>query len=169
MAIRERKFGRTGLVVTDMGFGAAPIGNFLKPISEEVSDAMVNRAWAAGIRYFDTAPLYGHGLSELRLGHSLRWRPRDQFVVSSKVGRLLRPASRKSIDFTPWVDAAPFSLRFDYSYDGTMRSLEDTLQRMAIERIDIAFIHDCDVFTHGAEQQKIYFKQAMEARTGLAR
>ena len=162
MAIRERKFGRTDLVVTDMGFGAAPIGNFLKPISEEVSDAMVNRAWAAGIRYFDTAPLYGHGLSELRLGYSLRWKPRDQFVVSSKVGRLLRPAPRKSIDFTPWVDAAPFSLRFDYSYDGTMRSLEDTLQRMAIERIDIAFIHDCDVFTHGAEQQKIYFKQAME-------
>jgi D-threo-aldose 1-dehydrogenase len=162
MAIRERKFGRTGLVITDMGFGAAPIGNFLKPIPEEVSDAMVNRAWMAGIRYFDTAPLYGHGLSELRLGHSLRWKPRDQFVVSSKVGRLLRPAPRKSIDFAPWVDAAPFTLRFDYSYDGTMRSLEDTLQRMAIERIDIAFIHDCDVFTHGAEQQKIYFKQAME-------
>lgn len=162
MAIKQNKFGRTGLIVTDMGFGAAPIGNFLKPIPEEVSDAMVERAWAAGIRYFDTAPLYGHGLSELRLGHSLRWKPRDEFVVSSKVGRLLRAAPRQSIDFAPWVNAGAFTLRFDYSYDGTMRSLEDTLQRMAIERIDIAFIHDCDVFTHGAEQQKIYFKQAME-------
>jgi D-threo-aldose 1-dehydrogenase len=162
MAIKQRKFGRTDLIVTDMGFGAAPIGNFLKVIPEDVSDAMVQRAWAAGIRYFDTAPLYGHGLSELRLGYSLRGRPRDEFVVSSKVGRLLSPAPRQSIDFAPWVDAGAFTLRFDYSYDGTMRSLEDTLQRMAIERIDIAFIHDCDVFTHGAEQQKIYFKQAME-------
>lgn len=162
MAIKQRKFGRTDLIVTDMGFGAAPIGNFLKVIPEEVSDAMVQRAWAAGIRYFDTAPLYGHGLSELRLGHSLRWKPRDEFVVSSKVGRLLSPAPRKNIDFAPWADAGAFTLRFDYSYDGTMRSLEDTLQRMAIERIDIAFIHDCDVFTHGPEQQKIYFRRAME-------
>jgi D-threo-aldose 1-dehydrogenase len=162
MAIKQRKFGRTDLIVTDMGFGAAPIGNFLKVIPEDVSDAMVKRAWAAGIRYYDTAPLYGHGLSELRLGHGLRWKPRDEFVISSKVGRLLRPAPRQSIDFAPWVDAGAFTLHFDYSYDGTMRSLQDTLQRMAIERIDIAFIHDCDVFTHGAEQQKIYFKQAME-------
>ena len=162
MAIKQRKFGRTGLTVTDMGFGAAPIGNFLKPISEEVSNALVERAWAAGMRYFDTAPLYGHGLSELRLGQALRWKRRDDFVVSSKVGRLLRPAPRTSIDFTPWVDAAPFTLHFDYSHDGAMRSLEDTLQRMAIERIDIAFIHDCDVFNHGPEQQKVYFKQAME-------
>jgi D-threo-aldose 1-dehydrogenase len=162
MSIKQRKFGRTDLIVTDMGFGAAPIGNFLRPISEEVSDAMVQRAWNAGMRYFDTAPLYGHGLSELRLGHSLRWKPRDEFVVSSKVGRLLLPTPRKNISFAPWVDAAPFIHRFDYSYDGAMRSLEDTLQRMGIERIDIAFIHDCDVFNHGVEQQKIYFKQAME-------
>jgi D-threo-aldose 1-dehydrogenase len=160
--ITRRKFGRTPLMVTDMGFGAAPIGNFLRPISEEVSGAMVQHAWDAGMRYFDTAPLYGHGLSELRLGQNLRWKTRDEFVFSSKVGRLLTPAPRASIDFTPWVDAAPFTFRFDYSYDGAMRSLEDSLQRMAIERIDIAFIHDCDVFTHGVPQQKIYFKQAME-------
>jgi D-threo-aldose 1-dehydrogenase len=162
MAIKQRKFGRTSLSVTDMGFGAAPIGNFLKPISEETSAAMIERAWAAGIRYFDTAPLYGHGLSELRLGQALRWKPRKDYVVSSKVGRLLHPAPRESIVFTPWVDAAAFRIEFDYSYDGAMRSLEDTLQRMAIERIDIAFIHDCDVFTHGEKQQKIYFKEAME-------
>ena len=162
MAIKQRKFGRDHLTVTDMGFGAAPIGNFLKPISEDVAGAMIERAWEAGIRYFDTAPLYGHGLSELRLGQGLRWKKRQEYVVSSKVGRLLHPAARESIDFTPWVDAAPFTIEFDYSYDGTMRSLEDTLQRMAIERIDIVFIHDCDVFTHGAKQQKIYFKEAME-------
>ena len=159
--IARRKFGRTKLMVTDMGFGAAPIGNFLKPITEDVSDAMVQHAWNSGMRYFDTAPLYGHGLSELRLGQNLRWKTRDEYVLSSKVGRLLTPAPRASIDFTPWVNAAPFTFRFDYSYDGAMRSLEDTLQRMAVERIDIAFIHDCDVFTHGTTQQVIYFKQAM--------
>lgn len=148
-------------MVTDMGFGAAPIGNFLKPISEEVAAAMVQYAWNAGMRYFDTAPLYGHGLSELRLGQNLRWKPRDEFVLSSKVGRLLRAAPRASISFAPWVNAAPFSFSFDYSYDGAMRSIEDTLQRTALERVDIAFIHDCDVFTHGAAQQEIYFKQAM--------
>lgn len=160
--IARRNFGQTGLVVTDMGFGAAPIGNFLKLISEEVSAEMVRHAWNSGMRYFDTAPLYGHGLSELRLGQNLRWKPRDEFVLSSKVGRLLTPAPRASINFTPWVNAAPFTFRFDYTYDGAMRSVEDTLQRTALERIDIAFIHDCDVFTHGAPQQKIYFRQAME-------
>lgn len=160
--ITRRKFGRTGLMVTDMGFGAAPIGNFLKPIPEEVAAAMVEHAWISGMRYFDTAPLYGHGLSELRLGQNLRWKPRDEFVLSSKVGRLLTPAPRASISFAPWVNAAPFTFRFDYSYDGAMRSVEDTLQRTALERIDIAFIHDCDVFTHGAAQQAIYFKQAMD-------
>jgi D-threo-aldose 1-dehydrogenase len=160
--IKQRKFGRTSLTVTDMGFGASPIGNFLKPIAEEVSDAMVQRAWDAGMRYFDTAPLYGNGLSEARLGYSLRWKPRDQYVLSSKVGRLLTAAPRKSINFAPWVDALPFSLRFDYTYDGAMRSIEDSLQRLGLERIDIALIHDCDVFNHGVEQQKIYFKQAME-------
>jgi D-threo-aldose 1-dehydrogenase len=160
--IKRRKFGRTGLMVTDMGFGAAPIGNFLKPIPEEVAAAMVEHAWNSGMRYFDTAPLYGHGLSELRLGQNLRWKPRDEFVLSSKVGRLLTPAPRASIDFAPWVNAAPFTFRFDYSYDGAMRSIEDSLQRTALERIDIAFIHDCDVFTHGVAQQAIYFKEAMD-------
>jgi D-threo-aldose 1-dehydrogenase len=160
--ISSRKFGRTLLKVTDMGFGSAPIGNLQNLITDDVADAMVQHAWKAGMRYFDTAPAYGHGLSELRLGQSLRWKPRDDFVVSSKVGRLLKPAPRANIDFKPWVNAAPFVVSFDYSYDGAMRSIDDTLQRMAIERIDIAFIHDCDVFTHGAAQQKIYFKQAME-------
>ena len=133
----------------------------MKPISEETAKALIDRAWNAGLRYFDTAPLYGHGLSELRIGQNLRWRPRDAFVLSTKVGRLLDPAPRQSIDFAPWVDAAPFKPRFDYSYDAAMRSIEHSLQRLALERIDIAFVHDCDVFTHGAEQQKIYFKQAL--------
>jgi len=161
-AINIRKFGRVGFDITDMGFGAAPIGNFLKPIPEEEAGAMVERAWQAGMRYFDTAPYYGHGLSELRLGHYLRWKPRHEFVVSSKVGRVLTAARREDIDFKPWVDGAPFRSRFDYSYDGTMRSFEDSLQRLGLGYIDILFIHDADVFTHGAEMQKVYFRQAMD-------
>jgi D-threo-aldose 1-dehydrogenase len=122
---------------------------------------MVQHAWDAGVRFFDTAPMYGHGLSELRTGHSLRWKRRDDYVLASKVGRVLTPARRESIDFRPWVDGAPFAMRFDYSYDGTMRSFEDSLQRLGLERMDICFIHDIDVFTRGAEQPEV-FRQAMD-------
>ena len=158
----RRKFGRTPLQVTAMGFGAAPIGNFMQPISEATTQALIDGAWDAGLRYYDTAPLYGHGLSELRLGQYLRWRPRDELVISTKVGRTLEPASRRSIDFKPWVDGAAFRLKLDYGYDAAMRAFEDSLQRLALERIDIALIHDCDVFNHGVELQKVYFKQAMD-------
>ena len=161
-AINIRKFGRIGFDITDMGFGAAPIGNFLRPIPEHEAGAMIERAWEAGMRYFDTAPSYGHGLSELRLGHYLRWKPRRDYVISSKVGRVLTAARREDIDFKPWVDGAAFKSRFDYSYDGTMRSFEDSLQRLGLEHIDILFIHDADVFTHGVEMQKVYFRQAMD-------
>ena len=157
----KRKFGRTDLEVTPFSFGAAPIGNIFRPIDEETSDAMIQRAWNAGVRYYDTAPMYGHGLSELRVGHSLRWKNRDDFVLSSKVGRILKPKRRSEIDFTPWVDAAANEMIFDYSYDGTMRSLEDSLQRLALERIDICFIHDIDVFNRGDEQPEV-FRQAMD-------
>lgn len=157
----KRKFGRTDLHVTPFGFGTAPVGNIFHEIDETTSDAMFQHAWDAGVRYFDTAPMYGHGLSELRTGQSLRWKQRDDFVLSSKVGRLLKPARRDSIDFAPWTNAAPFTMQFDYSYDGTMRSIEDSLQRMALERLDICFIHDIDVFTRGADQPEV-FRQAMD-------
>lgn len=157
----KRKFGRTDLEVTAFGFGTAPIGNIFREIDEATSDAMIQTAWDAGVRYYDTAPMYGHGLSELRTGHSLRWKNRDELVLSSKVGRVLKPAKRGEIDFTPWNNAAPFTMHFDYSYDGVMRSFEDSLQRMALERMDICFIHDIDVFTRGADQPKV-FEQAMD-------
>jgi D-threo-aldose 1-dehydrogenase len=157
----RRTFGRVDLEVTAFGFGTAPIGNFLREIDEETAAAMVARAWDAGVRVFDTAPLYGHGLAELRLGQALRWKRRDDFVLASKVGRLLRPAPRDSIDFAPWTNAAPFEIAFDYSYDGTMRSVEDSLQRMGLERMDICFIHDIDRFTRGADQPAV-FADAMD-------
>ncbi len=158
----KRKFGRVDLEVSVIGFGAAPIGNIFRPIAEQESDRMISRAWDSGLRYYDTAPMYGHGLSEARCGHGLRWYPRDEFVLSSKVGRILTPKPRREIDFTPWVDGLPFEAKFDYSYDGTMRSIEDSLQRLALERIDIAFIHDIDIFTHGPEAQKQVFREAMD-------
>ncbi|MDF3904458.1 aldo/keto reductase [Paracoccus sp. AS002] len=156
-----RKFGRTDLEVTGFAFGTAPVGNIFREIDDQTSRAMFDHAWDAGVRYFDTAPMYGHGLSELRTSEALRWRNRDDFVLSSKVGRLLRPARRDSIDFAPWVNAAPFTMEFDYSYDGTMRAFEDSLQRLALERIDILFIHDIDVYTRGSEQPEV-FRQAMD-------
>ena len=158
----KRRFGRVDLDVTVMGYGAAPIGNIFRPVAEEEAAAMIRAAWQAGVRYYDTAPMYGHGLSEARLGAALRWYPRDEYVVSTKVGRLLSPAPRKEIDFAPWVDGLPFRMRFDSSYDGAMRSIEDSLQRLGLERIDIAFIHDCDVFTHGPQHQPGRFREAMD-------
>lgn len=153
-------FGRVGLEVTRFGFGTAPVGNIFREIDERTSDEMFQRAWKAGIRYYDTAPMYGHGLSELRTGHSLRWKDRDDFILSSKVGRILKPARKADIDYAPWTNAGRFAVQFDYSYDGVMRSFEDSLQRLNLERMDICFIHDIDVFTRGDDQPEV-FKQAM--------
>ncbi|QKY12091.1 aldo/keto reductase [Janthinobacterium lividum] len=157
----KRSFGKTGLEVTAFAFGTAPIGNIFQPITEPEATQMISTAWEAGVRFFDTAPMYGHGLAELRTGHNLRAKNREDFVLASKVGRVLKPAPRASIDFGPWVDAAPFSSHFDYSYDGTLRAFDDSLQRLALERMDICFIHDIDVYTHGADQPRV-FEEAMD-------
>lgn len=158
----KHKMGRTDLHITEMSFGAAPMGNIFRTITEQESRAMINCAWEAGITCYDTAPMYGHGLSEARVGESLRWKNRDDYVLVTKVGRVLHPKPRKDIDFTPWVDGLPFEMAFDYSYDGVMRAFEDSNQRLGLERIDVALIHDIDVFTHGEEQQKIHFATAMD-------
>lgn len=157
----KRKFGRVDLEVSAFGFGTAPVGNIFREIDDQTSDAMFQNAWNAGIRYYDTAPMYGHGLSELRTGHSLRWKERDDYVLSSKVGRVLHPAPKDSIDYGPWVNAGRFQSEFDYSYDGTMRSFEDSLQRLGLERMDIVFIHDIDRYTRGDAQPEV-FETAMD-------
>lgn len=155
------KFGRVDLEVTAFGFGTAPIGNIFREIDEATSDGMIQEAWNTGVRYYDTAPMYGHGLAELRTGHSLRWKNRDDFVLSSKVGRILKPARKGDIDYAPWTNAGRNTMHFDYTYDGTMRSFEDSLQRLNLEHMDICFIHDIDVFTRGDDQPEV-FKQAMD-------
>lgn len=134
--------GSRGVEVTRLGLGGAPLGNLFEPMTDDDARATVDAAWAAGIRLFDTAPLYGHGLSEQRLGEALRAYPRDEFVLSSKVGRLLRPDP----DFDPGVFAVPRGLvpRFDYSADGVRRSIEESLERLGLDRLDIVLVHDPD-------------------------
>jgi D-threo-aldose 1-dehydrogenase len=157
----KSRLGRVDLDITALGLGSVPIANAYKAMSEAQADAVIGAAWDAGIRFFDTAPLYGHGLGELRLGASLRLKNRDDFVLATKVGRLLKPMPRGDIDFGAFVDAPAFGFAYDYSYDGTMRALEDSLQRLAIERIDVALIHDIDVLNFG-EAQPAFFDQAMD-------
>lgn len=155
-ASQQRQWPRSGIETSVMGFGAAQLGNFMAPITEETAAELVQASWDVGIRFFDTAPSYGHGLSEARLGQGLRWKPRDQFVLATKVGRLLTPRRREEIDFGCWIKGLPFEWRFDYSYDGTMRSIEDSLQRTGLEYIDVALIHEVDVYTHGNQQAEVF-------------
>ncbi|USI72541.1 aldo/keto reductase [Sphingomonas morindae] len=124
-----------------LGFGGAPLGNMFEPVDEANAAAAIDAAWESGVRYFDTAPHYGSGLSEHRFGAALRDRPRDEFVLSTKVGRLLRPDPARP-DNPPFVDGLPFRVEVDYSYDGVMRSIEDSLQRLGLASIDIAYVHD---------------------------
>jgi D-threo-aldose 1-dehydrogenase len=148
MAAERRRFGRSGIEVTALGFGAATIGNLFRPVPEETAQAMLAAAWEQGVRLFDTAPSYGNGASEYRVGAFLRTRPREEYILSTKVGYLLKPDPGVS-RVGPWVQTGPFEAVFDYSYDGVMRSVEDSLQRLGVGRIDIAFIHDTDPYIMG--------------------
>lgn len=145
-----RRLGRTGLTLPIIGFGAAHIGELYGKVSEDDSRATLAAAWDCGIRSFDTAPWYGRGLSEHRLGGFLRTLPRDQFVVTTKVGRTLhRPADPASFDRAPWTGGLNFEVRFDYSRDGVMRSYEQALQRLALDTVDALVIHDLEAMFHG--------------------
>jgi D-threo-aldose 1-dehydrogenase len=148
----KRQLGATPLKVSQMGFGGAPLGNLFAEVSEETAQATVAAALEAGIRYFDTAPFYGHGLSEHRLGAALRSVARDSYVLSTKIGRLLVPRQGGDVADENFHRPLPFDTPFDYSYDGTMRSFEDSLQRLGMSRIDILLIHDVDVWTHGSRE-----------------
>ncbi len=135
--------GRTALTVTRFGLGTAPLAGLFEEVDETQAIAVIERAWDAGIRSFDTAPLYGHGLAELRLGKVLRQKPRDEFTLASKVGRLLRA------DVPPepgqvFRGVPPVNPMFDFTYDGVMRSFEESLERLGVDRIDILHIHDPD-------------------------
>jgi D-threo-aldose 1-dehydrogenase len=148
--------GRTGLEVTRLGFGGASIGGLFSDVEEGAAIGTVHHAWDMGIRSFDTAPLYGYGASERRVGAALRDRPRDAFVLSTKVGRLVRDEAEvppgADIDHQAldgrddafYVRSRPVRLVFDYSADGVRQSIDESLERLGLERIDIALIHDPD-------------------------
>jgi len=159
--IPTREIGDTGVLITELGFGGAPIGNLYAPLSDEQAETTVHRALETGVRYFDTAPYYGHGLSEHRLGQALRRIPRDGYVISTKVGRLLKPEDPDNIPLGQFPDCLPFKPVFDYSYDGVMRSIEDSLQRLGTHRIDIVLIHDVDHWTHGEDADQ-RFREVMD-------
>lgn len=152
-----------------IGLGGAPLGNLFRAISDETATATIRHALAAGVVYLDTAPHYGSGLSEHRYGYALREVPRESFVLSTKVGRLLRADPGAPRSQHGYVETLPFVQRYDYSYDGTLRSIEDSLQRMGIAYVDIAYVHDIDAVTHGEDQPK-RFREAMTGATkALAR
>ncbi len=135
--------GRTTLTVTRFGLGTAPLGGLFEAVDEATGVGVIDRAWDAGIRFFDTAPLYGHGLAETRVGKVLRQKPRDEFTLASKVGRLLR-ADAPPEPGQSWHGTPPVNPVFDFSYDGVMRSFEESLARLGLDRIDILHIHDPD-------------------------
>lgn len=147
------RLGNGGLTFSEIGFGTAPLGNLYRAISDEDADAILQAAWDGGIRYFDTAPLYGLGLSETRLNRFLRDKPRDDYVLSTKVGRLLVPCPpEERTGHGKWFEVPARQERYDYSYDGVMRSVEFSLERLGLHRIDMLFGHDLDLPNHGTRE-----------------
>jgi D-threo-aldose 1-dehydrogenase len=141
---RERvKLGRTDLSITRLGLGTAPLAGLFRAVDESDALKVIDRAWEMGLRFFDTAPLYGHGLGEMRVGRALRERPRSEFTLATKVGRLLRadvpPEPGQKFRGTP-----PVNPTFDFSYEGVMRSVEESRERLGLERLDVLHIHDPD-------------------------
>lgn len=147
-----------------LGFGGAPLGNMFDVVDEETAETALVAAWDSGVRYFDTAPHYGSGLSEHRFGTVLRRYPREAFVLSTKVGRLLRRDPSRP-ENPPFKQGLPFRVAPDYSYDATMRSIEDSYQRLGLAQIDIAFVHDLAADHLG----EAWEEQFEVARTGAFR
>jgi D-threo-aldose 1-dehydrogenase len=150
-----------GIKVSRIGLGCAPIGNLFAPVTEEDAQATIDTAWDHGVRLFDTAPLYGHGLSELRLGRALRKRPRNEYVLATKVGRVLQPVAEPS-STSMFIDAPAMNPTFDFSRDGVLRSIEASLQRIGTDRLDIVHVHDPD--DHEAEARSGSFPTLIELR-----
>ena len=129
-----------GLGFTRLGFGGVAVGSMFEAIDDVEAEATLAAAWDAGLRYYDTAPLYGHGLSETRIGRALQARPRGEFVLSTKVGRLLAPAGAKR------------GFHYDYGRDAVRRSFDASLARLGLDRVDVLYVHDMELPTHGSSE-----------------
>ena len=169
------RLGNGGLTFTNLSMGTAPLGNLYQAISDADAESTLEAAWQAGVRHFDTAPLYGAGTAERRLGRFLFQKDRADWTMSSKVGRLLKvcePSQRLGIGkFFAIPSRAEV---FDYSFDGVMRSVELSLERLGLDRLDVLYAHDLDVFTHGSVALRDHYLQQVPGRglprlSGLAR
>jgi len=154
----QRRVGETDLTVTTLALGGASLAGIFSAVPEEQARATVRHALDLGITYVDTAPQYGLGRSEHLVGDVLR-KAAPRPVISTKVGRLLRPVSPAAQDKGNWVDPLPFNQHYDYSYDGIMRSFEDSLQRLGLERVDILYVHDIGTATHGEDGNRPFWAQ----------
>ncbi len=159
----KRRVGRTNLHVTSLGLGTATMGGSRIALTNEERLKLVNAAWDAGVRYVDTAPFYGVGAAERAAGDALRDLPREEWALSTKVGRLLRPSGGSGSATDGRLAPLPFEVKYDYSYDGIMRSMEDSYQRLGLAKIDILFVHDIGVYTHGAEANAAHMKALRES------
>ena len=160
--IETRKLGRTNLEVTVLGFGSAPLGELYKHVDEITAIKTVETAADYGINLFDTAPYYGQGIAEHRVGNGLRRAKLERFYLSSKIGRVLIPAPHGRINTSRFVGGLEFNVIHDYSYDGVMRSLEDSLMRLGLASLDILLIHDADTWVHSSEVGAKYYREAMD-------
>jgi D-threo-aldose 1-dehydrogenase len=158
----KRPLGRTTVEVTTLGLGCATLGGSRVPVTREEALAVVRAAWASGVRYVDAAPYYGFGQAERCVGDALREVPRDEWVLSTKVGRLLRPHA-SSTATEPRQSRMPFDAVFDYSYDAIMRSFEDSLQRLGLARIDILYVHDIGTMQHGPQAHPVLMRTLRES------
>jgi D-threo-aldose 1-dehydrogenase len=157
-----RKIGQTDLSVTEYSFGTAPLGGMYRACPRETAMETLEAAWTGGLRFIDTAPWYGFGLAERRVGDFLRDKPKGSYVLSTKVGRLQRPVPDDKVPSYGFVDPLPFDTDYDYSYDGIMRSVDFSYARLGLNRIDILFVHDIGVYTHGAERNAVYLRQLLD-------
>jgi D-threo-aldose 1-dehydrogenase len=149
---------RSGLKLSALGLGCAPLAGLFTPVTAADARATIDCAWDLGLRFFDTAPYYGFTLSEHRLGEALRERPRDEYVISTKAGRLMRPAADVQPGECGWAQPMPFRPVYDYTYAGILLSLDDSLQRLGMSHIDILLVHDIGRVTHG-EKHAHYWRQ----------
>jgi D-threo-aldose 1-dehydrogenase len=159
----KRRVGRTDLHVTSLGLGTATLGGSRIPMTHNQRLDVVKAGWDGGVRYFDTAPFYGVGAAERAVGDALRDKPRGDWVLSTKVGRLLRPHDSGGKTSDGRIAPLPFEVEYDYSYDGIMRSVEDSYQRLGLAKIDILFVHDIGVYQHGQEANAAHMKVLRES------
>ncbi|MCF3639950.1 aldo/keto reductase [Rhizobium sp. TRM95111] len=160
--MHSRTIGSTGLSVSEYSYGTAALGGLYRACSRDAAMETLDAAWDEGLRYFDTAPWYGFGLAERRLGDFLRDKAKGSFALSTKVGRIMFPVADDKVPSYGYVDPLPFDVRYDYSYDGIMRSLDLSFARLGLNRIDMLYVHDIGAYTHGATENARHFRNLMD-------